>query len=60
MPAMISIVPPSSSSRNSSRLPKKAAVALAKAFGATFEGLVRAVLIIVNGFAGAFRALVPG
>jgi hypothetical protein len=36
------------------------AVALTKAFGASFEGLVRAFLIIVNGFAGAFRALVPG
>ena len=36
------------------------AVAVAKAFGASFEGLVRAFLIIVNGFAGAFRALVPG
>jgi hypothetical protein len=36
------------------------AVAVAKAFGASFEGLIRAVLILVNGFAGAFRALVPG
>ena len=36
------------------------AVAVAKAFGASFEGLVRVFLIIVNGFAGAFRALVPG
>jgi len=36
------------------------AVAVAKAFGASFEGLVRAFLIIVNGFTSAFRALVPG
>jgi Domain of Unknown Function (DUF748) len=36
------------------------AVAVLKAFGASFEGLVRAFLIIVNGFAGAFRALAPG
>ena len=36
------------------------AVAVAKAFGTSFEGLVRAFLIIVNGFAGAFRALAPG
>jgi hypothetical protein len=36
------------------------AVAVVKAFGASFEGLVRAFLIIVNGLAGAFRALVPG
>jgi hypothetical protein len=36
------------------------AVALAKVFGATFEGLVRVFVIIVNGFAGAFGALVPG
>jgi Domain of Unknown Function (DUF748) len=36
------------------------AVAVAKGFGASFEGLVRAFLIIVNGFAGAFRALAPG
>ena len=36
------------------------AVAVIKAFGASFEGLVRAFLIIVNGFSGAFRALVPG
>ena len=36
------------------------AVAVIKAFGASFEGLVRAFLIIVNGFAGAFRVLVPG
>ena len=35
------------------------AVAVAKAFGTSFEGLVRAFLIIVNGFASAFRALVP-
>jgi hypothetical protein len=32
------------------------AVAIAKAFGTSFEGLVRAFLIIVNGFASAFRA----
>ena len=36
------------------------AVAVAKAFGTSFEGLVRALLIIVNGLAGAFRALAPG
>jgi hypothetical protein len=36
------------------------AVALVKALGASFEGLVRAVLIILNSFAGAFRALAPG
>jgi hypothetical protein len=36
------------------------AVAVVKAFGANFEGLVRAVLIIVNGLASAMRALVPG
>jgi Domain of Unknown Function (DUF748) len=36
------------------------AVAVARAFGTSFEGLVRAFLIIVNGFAGAFRALAPG
>jgi uncharacterized protein DUF748 len=36
------------------------AVAVAKAFGASFEGPVRAFLIIVHGFAGAVRALVPG
>ncbi len=36
------------------------AVAVAKAFGASFEGLVRALLILVHGFAGAFRALTPG
>lgn len=36
------------------------AVAVMKAFGASFEGLVRAFLIIVNGFASAFRALAPG
>jgi hypothetical protein len=35
-------------------------VALAKALGTSFEGLVRALLIIVNGLAGAFRALAPG
>jgi hypothetical protein len=35
------------------------AVVVAKAFGTSFEGLVRAFLIIVNGFASAFRALVP-
>jgi len=36
------------------------AVAVIKAFGTSFEGLVRAFLIIVNGFTGAFRALAPG
>ena len=36
------------------------AVAVAKAFGASFEGLVRAILIIVNGFASAFCPLAPG
>lgn len=36
------------------------AVAVVKAFGASFEGLVRAFLILVNGLAGAFGALVPG
>ena len=35
------------------------AVAVAKAFGTSFEGLVRAFLIIVNGLASAFRALAP-
>ena len=36
------------------------AVALAKAFGMSFEGPIRAFLIIVNGFAMAFGALAPG
>lgn len=39
---------------------RQTAVAVIKAFGASLEGLVRAFLIIVNGFAGAFRALAPG
>jgi len=35
-------------------------VAVAKAFGMSFEGIVRAFLIIVNGLGGAFGALAPG
>jgi hypothetical protein len=35
-------------------------VAVAKAFGMSFEGIARAFLIIVNGLGGAFGALVPG
>ena len=34
-------------------------VAVAKAFGMSFEGIARAFLIIVNGLGGAFGALVP-
>ena len=35
-------------------------IAVAKAFGMSFEGIVRAFLVIVNGLGGAFGALVPG
>ena len=38
----------------------KTGVAVAKAFGMSFEGLARALLIILNGFGSAFGALVPG
>jgi hypothetical protein len=38
----------------------KTGVAVAKAFGMSFEGLVHAFFIIVNGLGGAFGALVPG
>lgn len=35
-------------------------IAVAKAFGMSFEGIARAFLIIVNGLGSAFGALVPG
>jgi hypothetical protein len=38
----------------------KTGVAVAKAFGMSFEGLIRAFFIIVNGLGSAFGALVPG
>jgi hypothetical protein len=38
----------------------KTGVAVAKAFGMSFEGLIRAFFIIVNGLGAAFGALVPG
>lgn len=38
----------------------KTGVAVAKAFGMSFEGLVQAFFIIVNGLGSAFGALVPG
>ena len=34
-------------------------VAVAKAFGMSFEGIARAFLIIVNGLGSAFGSLVP-
>ena len=38
----------------------KTGVAVAKALGLSFEGIVRAVLIVINGLGSAFFAVLPG
>jgi hypothetical protein len=38
----------------------KTGVAVAKALGLSFEGIVRAALIVLNGLGSAFFAVLPG